>query len=82
MKKSKSVHKGNGLLPYQVIVLASQGDILAMDIVLKHYEPYIARLCLITEIDDYGFPHTVVDEDMRQRLESKLIEKVLEFKVA
>ena len=82
MKKSKSVHKGNGLLPYPVIVLASQGDILAMDIVLKHYEPYIARLCLITEIDDYGFPHTVVDEDMRQRLESKLIEKVLEFKVA
>lgn len=82
MKKSKSVHKGNGLLPYQVIVLASQGDILAMDIVLKHYEPYIACLCLITEIDDYGFPHTVVDEDMRQRLERKLIEKVLEFKVA
>ena len=55
MKKSKSVHKGNGLLPYQVIVLASQGDILAMDIVLKHYEPYIARLCLITKLTITAF---------------------------
>lgn len=28
MKKNKAVHKGNGLLPYPVIVSASQGDIL------------------------------------------------------
>ena len=27
--KNKAVHKGNGLLPYPVIVSASQGDILA-----------------------------------------------------
>lgn len=44
MKKNKAVHKGNGLLPYPVIVSASQGDILAMNVVLCHYEPYIARL--------------------------------------
>ena len=34
MKKNKAVHKGNGLLPYPVIVSASQGDILAMNVVL------------------------------------------------
>ena len=28
--KNKAVHKGNGLLPYPVIVSASQGDILAI----------------------------------------------------
>ncbi|WP_131009582.1 helix-turn-helix domain-containing protein, partial [Clostridioides difficile] len=28
------------------------------------------------------YPHTCVDEDMRRRLKSKLIEKVLDFKVA
>ena len=39
MKKNKAVHKGNGLLPYPVIVSASQGDILAMNVVLCHYEP-------------------------------------------
>ena len=30
MKKNKAVHKGNGLLPYPVIVSASQGDIYKM----------------------------------------------------
>ena len=82
MNKNKSIHKGNGLLPFPVIVSASFGDPLAMDIVLSHYEPYIARLSMRTVYDDYGNPHTRVDDDMRRRLETKLIEKVLDFKVA
>ncbi len=82
MSKSKAIHKGNGLLPYPVIVLASQGDILAMNIVLSHYEPYIARLSMRTSYDEYGNPHTSVDDDMRSRLEAKLMEKILNFKVA
>ncbi|HBL6275282.1 TPA: helix-turn-helix domain-containing protein [Clostridioides difficile] len=82
MNKNKAVHKGNGLLPFPVIVSASQGDVLALDIVLSHYEPYIARLSMRTTYDEYGNPHTSVDEDMRTRLEAKLIAKALEFKVA
>lgn len=82
MNKTKAVHKGNGLLPYPVIVSASQGDVLAMNIVLCHYEPYIARLSMRTSYDEYGNPHTSVDEDMRTRLEAKLIEKIFDFKVA
>lgn len=82
MRKNKAIHKGNGLLPYPVIVSASQGDIMAMDIVLSHYEPYIARLSIRTVFDDYGNPHTRVDEDMRRRLETKLISSILEFQVA
>lgn len=82
MNKNKAIHRGNGLLPYPVIVSASHGDVLAMDMVLKHYEPYIARLSMRTSYDEYGNPHTCVDEEMRSRLESKLIEKILDFKVA
>lgn len=82
MNKNKSVHKVNGLLPYPVIVSASQGDILAMEMVLNHYEPYIAKLSMRTVYDGFGCPHTLVDEDMRARLQNKLIAKVLEFKVA
>lgn len=82
MNKNRAVHKGNGLLPYPVIVSASQGDIMAMDIVLNHYEPYIARLSMRTVYDDSGYPHTRVDEDMRNRLETKLISSILEFQVA
>lgn len=48
MRKNNAVHKGNNLLPYPVIVSASQGDILAMNVVLSHYEPYIARLSMRT----------------------------------
>lgn len=50
MRKNNAVHKGNNLLPYPVIVSASQGDILAMNVVLSHYEPYIARLSMRTSI--------------------------------
>lgn len=82
MNKNKAVHKGNGLLPYPVIISASYGDVMAMDIVLSHYEPYIARLSMRTSYDEYGNPHTCVDEDMRSRLEAKLMEKILDFKVA
>lgn len=82
MNKNKAVHKGNGLLPYPIIISASYGDVVAMDIVLSHYEPYIARLSMRTSYDEYGNPHTCVDEDMRSRLEAKLIEKILDFKVA
>lgn len=82
MNKNKAVHKGNGLLPYPVIISASYGDVVAMDIVLSHYEPYIARLSMRTSYDEYGNPHTCVDDDMRSRLEAKLMEKILDFKVA
>ena len=75
MRKNNAVHKGNNLLPYPVIVSASQGDILAMNVVLSHYEPYIARLSMRTSIDEYGNPHTCVDEDMRSRLEANQQER-------
>ena len=35
-----------------------------------------------TSYDEYGNPHTSVDDDMRSRLEAKLMEKILDFKVA
>lgn len=49
---------------------------------LAELATYIARLSMRTSIDEYGNPHTTVDEDMRSRLEAKLIEQVLNFKVA
>jgi hypothetical protein len=82
MTKNRAIHRGAGLLPYPVIVSASQGDVLAMNVVLSHYEPYIAKLSMRTSIDDYGNPHLYVDEEMRSRLEAKLVEKILDFKVA
>ena len=72
----------NKLLPYPVIVLAAGGDVDAINAVLKHYEGYIAVLATRQLYDGYGNPHLCVDEDLRRRLETKLITKILTFRAA
>lgn len=70
------------LLPYSVIVEASQGDVEAINTVLKHYEGYIAVLATRPFYDETGTPHNCVDEELRRLLETKLITKVLDFNAA
>lgn len=79
--KFKKCKKGK-LIPFPVIVAASQGDVEAINQVLKHYEGYIISLSTRTLYDEYGKPHICVDENIRQRLQTKLIAAVLNFKVA
>lgn len=74
--------KNNHLLSYPVIVLASSGDVDAINTVLKHYEGYIAALSIRQLYDESGNPHFCVDEVLRRRLETKLITKILTFNVA
>jgi len=74
--------KTSNLLPYPVIVLAADGDVDAIHAVLKHYEGYIAVLATRKLYDGYGNPHLCVDEDLRRRLETKLITKILTFRAA
>ena len=69
------------LLPVSVIVAASKGDIEAMGRVLKHYDRYILKLSLRPIYDEYGNKSMQIDETIRQRLQTKLIEAVLKFKV-
>ena len=64
-----------------MIVAASSGDVEAINIVLKHYEGYIAALATCRLYDKYGNSHYCVDENLRRRLETKLITKILTFKV-
>lgn len=69
------------LIPFPVIVAASKGDVEAINQVLKHYEGYIISLSTRTLYDEYGNPHICVDENIRRRLQTKLIAAVLNFKV-
>jgi hypothetical protein len=50
--------------------------------ILKHYEGYIAVLSTRKLYDEYGNLHYCVDETLRRRLETKLITKILKFKIA
>lgn len=69
------------LLPLPVIEAAISGDVEAINTVLKHYEGYIARLSMRELYDEFGNPHLCVDEELRRRLETKLITKLLTFQV-
>lgn len=74
--------KKENLLPFHVIKAASEGDVEAINVVLKHYEDYIVSLSTRRLFDRFGNPHYCVDETLRRRLETKLITKILDFKIA
>ena len=70
------------LIPYPVIVLAADGDVDAINAVLRHFEGYIAVLATRQLYDENGNTHLCVDERLRRRLEIKLITAILAFGAA
>ncbi len=78
---SNPTKSASSLLPYTTIEAAASGDVDAINAVLKHYERYIAALSTRTLYDENGNPHLCVDEEMKRRLETKLITKILSFDV-
>lgn len=71
----------NKLLPFPVIVSAAGGDTEAINYVLKHYVGYIAALSMRTLYDESGNPHLCVDDELRRRLETKLISNITKFRI-
>ena len=69
-----------GLLPYPVILAATKGDPDAMKIVMQHYPSYIAHLSMRKIRDENGNTYYGIDEDLRERLQAKLMRAVLSFK--
>lgn len=70
------------LLPFLVIVSAADGDADAINLVLKHYAGYIAVLSMRTLYDENGNPHLCIDDELRRRLETKLITNIAKFRIA
>lgn len=68
-----------GLLPYPVILAATKGDPDAMKIVMQHYASYIAYLSTRKVRDEHGNVYYGIDEDMRERLQAKLMRVVLGY---
>jgi len=67
------------LLPCSTISAAVNADPIAVTAVLKHYEKYISSLAIKQFYDKQGRQHTGIDEDLRNRLEAKLITAILKF---
>ena len=57
--------KCSNLLPYHIIVAAATGDVDAINIVLKHYEGYIAALSIRKFYDECNSVCYCVDETLR-----------------
>lgn len=65
-----------------VILAAISGDERALAAVVAHYQDYIRALATRPLKDAYGNEYLCVDEDMRLRLEVRLIHSIMTgFKV-
>ena len=68
------------LVPYPIILAATKGDPEAMKVVVQHFSGYIASLSMRKLYDERGNAYYGVDEDIRERLQAKLMRTVLRFK--
>ncbi len=64
-------------IPRHIIDGAVSGNSEDLGFVLGYFSGYIKRLATRTLKDEYGNEYIYVDEDMRQRLESKLISSIV-----
>ena len=80
-KNSNSDHDERGLLPFPVIIAATKGDPDVMKIVLSHYEGDMLTLSVRKMRDERGNTYYGTDQDIYDRLRSRLIRAVLDFKV-
>jgi len=69
-------------IPFSIIEKAINEAIEAIDYILAHYRNYIIRLSTRVARDENNNEYMYVDDDMRSRLESKLIYSIIKkFKI-
>ena len=69
-------------IPFSIIEKAINEDIEAIDYILALYRNYIIRLSTRVARDENNNEYMYVDDDMRSRLESKLIYSIIKkFKI-
>lgn len=71
----------NRLIPYAVIICAVQGDPIAMDQVISHYNPYITYLSRRNVRDEGGLIIKMPNPEIESRLTSRLVRAVVCFKI-
>lgn len=69
------------MIPFPVIVRAADGDIEAVNQIVRYYSGFIASRSMRPMKDEYGNTHMVVDETLRRRMETCLIAKILSFEI-
>ena len=67
-----------GRIPYKTILASKNGDAVAIDEILKHYDSYINYHSCRTLCDENGTPYTYFDEEIKARIQAKLLQKVMD----
>ena len=66
-------------LTYEIIKAAVAGEKWATEKVIAHYDSYIEELATVKEKRPDGSVRTFVDEDLKQEIALKLLEKIPDF---
>lgn len=66
---------------FEVIQAAMEGDAQAINMILDYFSPYIESECKRRVYEEQDKIRYETDEYMRRRLETKLIGKILDFKI-
>lgn len=69
------------MIPFSLIVKATDGDTEAINHIVKHYKGYISKRSLRPMKDEYGNKQIVVDEMLHGRMQTRLIAKILSFEI-
>ncbi|CAK7035974.1 helix-turn-helix domain-containing protein [Tissierella sp.] len=73
--------KYRDLVEFDLIQAAIQGDADSINQIIVYFQPYINARCRRKFKDEFGHEQYVTDEYMKRRLETKLITKILDFKI-
>lgn len=69
------------VIPYETIQKAVNGDKDALKSVLIHYTNYIKKLSQRPFTDTYGNVTFLIDEQLKQQIESRLIIAIQKFRL-
>lgn len=67
------------LLPYQTILNASHGDVIALEKALSHFDSYINKLATHAFYDERGCVYYYVDGELKLQLQMKLVVAIMKF---
>lgn len=73
--------KRYSMVKLPLIISAKEGNIEAINKIVRHYSGHITRLSLRPMIDESGRKHLIIDNELRQRLEIKLRNKIIKFEI-
>ncbi|NSB12328.1 helix-turn-helix domain-containing protein [Clostridium beijerinckii] len=73
--------KKNKQLSFDIIVAAADGDKGAIKKALNFYDGYISKLSLRKMYDDYGNVYMVVDSELKGRIQTAVMNMILNFEI-